>query len=73
MIVLPVAAGVVVTLTAVWFVWSARRLWLFGEQKPQRAPVTVTVVRPIQSLSAVPGRPAAPGVARRIIRGEVER
>jgi NUMOD4 motif-containing protein len=28
---LPVVAGVVVTLTAVWFVWSARRLWIYGE------------------------------------------
>jgi len=72
MIVLPVAAGTVVTFTAVWFVWSARRLWLYGEPKPLRATVTVTVVRPVRSPRPEAERPDPSLSARRVSRGEIE-
>jgi hypothetical protein len=72
MIVLPVTAGAVVTVTAVWFVWSARRLWLYTQPAPQRTTVTATVVRPIPSPRELPGRPAPAILSGPAIRGEVE-
>ena len=73
--VLMIVAMVVMSAVPVIAVLRAPlvQVWHRGEPEPLRATLTATVVRPIQSPSAVPGRPAAPDVARRIIRGEVER
>jgi hypothetical protein len=49
------------------------QVWHRGEPEPLRVTLTATVVPPVQSPRPVPGRPAAPGVAPRIIRGKVER
>ena len=80
MIVLPCAAGAVVVFTAVWFVWQARRVWLYGQPKPLRASVTVVVARACQSPSEIPesqrraetagGSASLEGV--RVICGQVE-
>jgi hypothetical protein len=72
MIVLLDVAGASVTFAAVFFVWLARRLWLFWDPGPQKATVTCQVVRPIPPPQPVPGRPAPAIVTRAVIRGELE-
>lgn len=67
MIVLLDVAGISVTAAAVLCVWLARRLWLYWQPAPQRATVTVTIIRPIPSPRPGPERPAPAILEGRII------